>query len=447
MIFAQFHDYIPGSSVPEVYAEALPELQGLAIELRRAAQAELSASAGVPCLFNALAAPCDTITERGVIRLPPLAGVTVEGAPIVADKPVVANNLSLRNEHLLVQIDEAGRISTLTIDNEPIAICPGAGGLYLYPDRPAYFESWDIDRQALSLGQAVTTAPEIMVESELNGLRAALVVRRRVGTASTSTLRYVLEAGSRVLRIEIELDWHECEMLLKLHFKTDYRGTQVRCGSPFGSTLRPQQPGTLAAEAMWEIPASRWMAGTDDGGRRGMFIVAEAKYGFSCDDGDWAVSLVRSPRMTGFEAHRAAYPAALSRVEPPSIYSDQGKHRISLAIGRYEPGGIMEGHPAVLADTLFTRPISYSGRSCSSAMIGITGSQTLVPCWAKPLTVTDWVLRLHEVSGERGAVQLSLAPGWSAQKVDLRDRPCEGPHLTGPIAYRPYEIVSLRIFQ
>lgn len=122
--------------------------------------------------------------------------------------------------------------------------------MYLYADRPAYFEAWDIDRQALSLGQRVISAPEISAETDLNGLRAAWVVRRPIGTSSTSTLRYVLEAGSRVLRIDIALDWHESETLLKLHFKTDYHGTQVRYGTPFGSTLRPQQPGALAAEAM-----------------------------------------------------------------------------------------------------------------------------------------------------------------------------------------------------
>lgn len=336
-----------------------------------------------------------------------------------------------------------GELAELTVDGEPVALVSG-GGMYLYADRPAYFEAWDIDRQALSLGQRVISAPEISAETDLNGLRAAWVVRRPIGTSSTSTLRYVLEAGSRVLRIDIALDWHESETLLKLHFKTDYHGTQVRYGTPFGSTLRPQQPGALAAEAMWEVPASRWMAGTDDGGRYGMFIVTESKYGYGSHDGDWAVSLLRSPRITGFEAHRAAYPASLSRLKSPSIYSDQGDHCISLAIGRYDSSARLEDHPAALADTLFTAPLPYLGHSYSCALQGIDGSQSLIPCWAKPLTVTDWVLRLHEVSGERGAIRLRLAPGWSAQKVDLRDRPI-GAATSDAVAYRPYEIVSLRI--
>jgi alpha-mannosidase len=445
MIFAQFHDYIPGSSVPDVYAEALPELQALARDLRSAAQAELTVNAGVPCLFNPLPLTCEALTARGIIRVPPLAGIAIEEATVIDHSPITVGTRSLSNEHLMVRINGMGEICELTIDKVPIAIRPGTGGLYLYPDRPANFEAWDIDRQALSLGQAVTTAPEISVESDMSGLRAALIVRRSLGTSSSCTLRYVLEAHSRVLRLEILLDWHETETLLKLHFKTDYRGTQVRYGTPFGSVLRPQQPGTPAAEAMWEVPASRWMAGADDGGRCGMFIVTESKYGFACNDGDWAVSLVRSPRMTGFEAHRAAYPASLSRVSPSSIFSDQGTHSISLAIGRYDPNGNSEDLPAALADSLYTQPIPYVGQARSSALVAVVGSQTLVPYWAKPLGAGDWVLRLHEVCGERGNIALQLAPGWSAHRVDLRDVAVEIPRIDAPFCYRPYEIMSLRI--
>jgi len=447
MIFAQFHDYIPGSSIPEVYAEGLPELKQLAEDLRTSALGELTDVAGVPCLFNALPTPCETLTDRGVLRLPPLTGIAIGDATTLALAPIVIGDRTLTNDHVFARIDEMGELAELVVDGQKVALHPGAGGMYLYPDRPANFEPWDIDRQSLSLGQRVATPPDISSETEMNGLRAAWVVRRTLGSASASVVRYVLEAGSRVLRLEIQLDWHEAESLLKLHFRTDYHGTQVRYGTPFGSTLRPQQPGALTAEAMWEVPASRWMAGTDDGGRCGMFIVAESKYGYSSNDGDFAVSLVRSPRMTGFEAHREAYPASLSRLDTRSIYSDQGTHSISLAIGRYESSGTVENHPATLADTLFTPPLPYRGEACSSALLGIDGSQTLVPCWAKPLGETDWVLRLHEVSGERGSIGLRLAPGWSAQKVDLRDRPCGEPTTVESIAYRPYEIVSLRISQ
>jgi pimeloyl-ACP methyl ester carboxylesterase len=404
----------------------------------------LAQPAGVPCLFNPLPITRLAVVDGALVSLPPLAAVAVSEARRTDFSPVDVTDSRISNGIVAATIDESGVLVGVAIDAEPLLLESG-GVLTLYPDRPANFESWDIDLQALGLGETVATPATISVDRDADGLRGSLVVQRKLGQSSSVTQRFTLESGSRVLRIEVELDWRESETLLKLHFATGYRGTHVRCGAPFGSILRPQQPGALAAEAMWEIPASRWIAGTDDGGRRGMFIVTDAKYGLSCDAGDWGVSLVRSPRVTGFDSHREAYPARLSRLEPTSIYSDQGKHSICVAIGRYDSAAAREDHPAALADTLFTRPVQYLGEPRSAGFRGLTGGDTLVPCWAKPVGTDCWVLRLHEVSGEYGSARIDLDPGWTAQRVDLAERPFGGPMVDHRFEYRPYEIVSLMI--
>jgi alpha-mannosidase len=219
MVFAQFHDCIPGSSVPEVYAEALPELLELSQQLRGDALANLAAVDGVACLFNPLAIPVATLTSGGLVRLPALSGIALASAPVMSTAPVVVGEKTLANDYVFARVDEQGDLSELMIDGESIALKAG-GGLVLYPDRAANFEAWDIDRQALSLGLRVTTAPEISLVTEMGGMRAAWLVRRRVGAASHATVRYELETGARLLRILVELDWREPETLLKMHFAT-----------------------------------------------------------------------------------------------------------------------------------------------------------------------------------------------------------------------------------
>ena len=447
MLCAQFHDYIPGSSIPDVYAEGVPELQQLAAALLGEAQLALEAESAreAQCLFNPLPLPYRGVCDGALVQLPALSGLTFAGARLPDPTPVTVAHDLLSNEWVMARIDPSGLLTELVVEGVSLALEPGAGSLVLYPDRAAGFESWDIDRQALDLGVTVETPVAITIERDPENLRAALCCRRRVGRSSTVSQRYVLESGSRVLRIELELDWHEPEALLKLHVKTAYRGSRVLCGAPFGSIQRPQQPGPLAAEAMWEVPASRWLAGTDEGGGCGMFVVTEAKYGFSCRNGDWGLSLLRSPRMTGFEAHRGAYPAGLSRLHCESPHSDLGPHLISLALGRYDPAGPREHHPAWLADALFTKPIAYVGRPIAPPVPVLSGGNTLVPCWAKPLGSPDWVLRLHEVAGVRGALELGLPGGWMAQKVDLSERPRAAPVTDGRVEFKPYEIVSLRL--
>ena len=188
-----------------------------------------------------------------------------------------------------------GGLALLRVDGREVALDQHAGELVLYPDKPASFDPWDFDRSALSLGQPVRCPVKIATEAN------SILVTRKIGRASSATLRYALQPDDSVLRLTVELDWHEEDVLLKLHFPTGYRGREVRCGTPFGSVLRPQLATTPQVEAMWEWPMSRWATVSNDGEREGLFVVTEAKYGVSCRDGNLDVTLLRSPLHVGFE--------------------------------------------------------------------------------------------------------------------------------------------------
>jgi alpha-mannosidase len=440
MVFAQFHDYIPGSAIPEVYAEGLPELAALAKEQTKSARDSLASKSGDRCLFNPLPVSRRAIAGKKLIELPPLSGVSIRDANVVETSSVVARGHSLTNGRVEARLNAQGGLALLRVDGREVALDQHAGELVLYPDKPASFDPWDFDRSALSLGQPVRGPVKIATEAN------SILVTRKIGRASSATLRYALQPDDSVLRLTVELDWHEEDVLLKLHFPTGYRGREVRCGTPFGSVLRPQLATTPQVEAMWEWPMSRWATVSNDGEREGLFVVTEAKYGVSCRDGNLDVTLLRSPLHVGFEEHSKCYEAHLSRLPQPSTkYTDQGKHTIELALGFYELTTPREEQPAVLAETLFTAPVSYRGKPIESAFQGIDGGDTLIPHWAQPLGRDSWVLRLHEVSGQRGHAKLRLASGWRAQKTNLLGEVLGKPLRTNRLPFAPYEIVSLRL--
>lgn len=447
LVFAQFHDYIPGSSVAEVYAEGVPELLRLARQQFRAATAALARPRGDWHVFNPLAQPWrgwvpDRRGRPQWLELPPLGS-----APLVATAQppaqVQVKGRVLDNGRVRVEIGPDGWLRRLTVDGQPLALTgPGALAV-LYPDRPANYESWDIDRQSLDLGQPVRTRPSIRAIKNPAG--AEIVVTRALGRASHLTLRYILHAGEAVLRLEAGVDWHEQHTLLKLHFPTAYRGAQARFGAPFGSIQRGQIPGTPAVDAQWEVPGSRWAAVTDARECHGLALITEAKYGFAARRGELTVSLLRSARITGCDDHRYAAPPGLARHQPASPFSDQGRHVIRLAVGRFAAGGTTERHPAALADSLYTPPLVYRGKPCSAGLQEITGAPTLVPAWAMPHREGGWVLRLHEVAGARGTAGLHLAAGWQARRCALDGTVRPATPADTNIAYGPYEIVSLRL--
>ncbi|PTY07609.1 alpha-mannosidase [Opitutaceae bacterium EW11] len=450
VVFTQFHDCLPGSSVPEVYAETLPELRRIEAEHLSAAASELNRADAktTEAVFNPLPLPWQgwvrkTRTASPVwLEILPLSSAPLVAAP-QSPAPARASRRTLDNGLVRAGFDGHGRLRSLELRGQSVPFSGPAAVPVLYSDTPAAYEAWDIDRNALATGKpAFATAPTVEVREETD--RAVLVVSGKIGRDSTLDLRFVLVAGESVLRIEADLDWHERNTLLKLHFPTRYQGRQARFGAPFGSVLRVQQPGTAAAEAQWEVPASRWAAIADDGEREGLALISEAKFGFAARDGDLSVSLVRGARVVGFDNHDKAAPRVLSRLAGADAFSDQGHHRIRLALAAHDLGAPRREQPAALADLLFCEPLPCSGKGLTAGLLAIDGGESLIPAWAMPVAPGVWVLRLHETCGQRGYATMRLAEGWTATPCSLDGTPLRR-STTTRVHFRPYEIVSLRI--
>jgi len=185
----------------------------------------------------------------------------------------------------------------------------------------------------------------------------------------------------------------------------------------------------------------------------GLFVVTEAKYGFTARDGVLGLSLARSASITCEEEPRRApssHPHALRRTHADPPYSDIGVHRIALAVGRHSAGAHRDDQASALADSLFTPVLSYRGFACSAGFLGLEGGESLQPVWAKPAETGRgaWILRLNEVLGRRGRAKIRLAPGWRGRLVDLSEKPLQ-PSRTlrdkASIEFTPYALLSVKL--
>lgn len=441
LIFSQFHDYIPGSSIREVYVEGLPELNGLAAQALAGAAARLGEG---PLVMNPLplARPATRLKQGQLERilLPPLAAVDAESLPGTPVAAPSAGPLSLQSDRVSVRLTPEGEISALSVDGVPVAIAGSLNQLWIYPDHPHKYPAWDIDRQTLSLGRRLDSPVEVLPAQTGPGT-ASLGFRRRVGQASQLTVTYTLDARHAEVEVELDLDWQEQDALLQAHFPTHYQGRFARFGAPFNSVLRGQQPGAPKDEAMFEACASRWAAVQDDSQSEGLHLITEAKYGMGCRDGDLHVSLVRSVRVTGEDIHhQRIFPEANRDLSPRDPYSDRGRHCIRYALGRFHAALPREAQPGALADLLYT-PTLPAAQAASAGLLALSGGDSLLPTWAKPLPQGAWLLRLHESLGRAGTVTVSLAPGWTLARTQLSEADPQPCGLA--VAFRPYEIVSL----
>jgi alpha-mannosidase len=184
---------------------------------------------------------------------------------------------------------------------------------------------------------------------------------------------------------------------------------------------------------MWEVPGSRWAAVTDDDGT-GLAMVAEAKFGFSCRDGDLGLSLLRAPTE-------------------PDPMADRGRHRLRFAIGAHRDVASAERPTtAASAELLYTPALVTAGGAVAPAPFAWDRLGSLVPSWARPLPGGGFELRLHEVAGRRGTARLVLAS--TASQVVGTDflghrlpgvQPRRGAGRAYDLAYRPYQILTVQV--
>ncbi|MFT3784198.1 MAG: glycoside hydrolase family 38 C-terminal domain-containing protein [Nibricoccus sp.] len=447
LAFAQFHDYIPGSSIWEVYAEGIPELSRLAADADREASTALTgAGVGGTGWFNPFPARRLWVDGGKCFEMPPLSGGPLSSlqSRLVGAPEVSISNL--KNSRVHAVFDAKGGISNLTIDGQSITLGGGGHRLCAYPDHPAKFEAWDVDRNSLVSGFDAQLVGEPIAST--SAMESCVSFTYKIARQSRIVVRYILVAEEAVLRIVYEVDWSDPEMLLKAIFTTKYQGRDARFGAPYGSTLRGQWPGRTIEEAQWEVPASRWMVVMDDAQSEGLAIITECKYGFTVRDGQVGVSLLRSALVTGAEEH----PQIRERPDRPS-HSDLGCQRIQVALARFTSDLPAEYQPALLADLLYTPCLPYSGVEVNAGLKEIIGAPTLVPSWAEPASDRPrWTLRLHETQGRRGVAVIKLHPGWKAARVGM-----DGVLLPNggvvvewsftelSVEYTPYQVVSITI--
>jgi alpha-mannosidase len=405
VIFAQFHDALPGSSIAVVYDQLVPELEQLATQRISTAISELAARSGrEDCLFNALptarralvALPgCSAAAIRcgdavlpvqhldGVphasIPLPALAGVAWTGSDASAPAThMTAGPGFLGSDRAQARFDADGGLVELRIDGELIPLS-AAAGLVLHREGTGG-DAWDIQPQALAA--AVSTCPVPLGRIDQGPVAVRLSGSAALGRRSQARMTWSLVAGLPWLLADLDLDWQEDASWLRFRLPTALRGRQTRFGTPFGSVLRAAQSGDDAQTARWEVPGSRWAAVTDDDGV-GAALISEAKYGWHCGDGTLHLSLLRAP-------------------DSPAPGADRGRQRIRFAIGRHRTLASADAcTTAEAADSLYLPVPGYRGSPTGTAPIELLPGSSLAPAWVLP-----GVLRLHEVSGRRGTACL-----------------------------------------
>ncbi|MDN5570906.1 MAG: glycosyl hydrolase-related protein, partial [Propionibacteriaceae bacterium] len=417
LLYNQFHDILPGSSIAWVHADAEADHAALI------ARAEALIADRMPALTGV--GPAATV--HPVVR--PLADEPDAGAVECDDSA----GFVLDNGLLRIQVDASGHLTGFRTPAGPNLVAPDRawGRLEQLVDIPNNYDAWDIDAYTLSTSTALEPTG---VRCEGDERERRIVVSYRWGSSSAE-VAFVVGAGRRCLGIAVHVDWHEDQQLLKLALPLAMHATTAECGVQFGFVTRPLNANTSWERSRFEVPALRWLRLPE--GRRGVAIASDSTYGWDFartrDSGGGGAttartSLLRSPRI-------------------PDPTCDQGVHDF-----RFEVMPDADLADAVALGLALDNPPRTAPGPIEPLLVPDEANTAFIECVKLADDRSgDVIVRAYESLGERG--ELALTPSFafaSVSRVDLLERPLAGvaaPAVAGGsvrVRLRPFEIVTLR---
>jgi alpha-mannosidase len=276
---AQFHDVLPGTAIPAVYADVAREFDE--------AQA----------LVEHVRASARSVLPRGAARAEP--------APL--EPRAAGDGFVFEGEGFFARVRRDGTLTELRAGGGANLV-RRAARLALYADRPRHYDAWNLDRGYRRRPRRVRATGCELVDG-------ALEVRYAFGE-SLAVARFSAAAGRPFLRLDVAVDWRERHAILRVENELRFAARRLRFGSPHGAVERPAAPRTRAERAKFEAPGQRFARA--DGPAGGVALLALDTYGWSAERlrGVTALghSLLRAPTWPDPGADRGEHAFALGFV-------------------------------------------------------------------------------------------------------------------------------------
>jgi len=479
VLFNQFHDILPGTSIPGVFVTANQEWRAaLATAESIIARALTALVTAIDCspapvkkaqpwiVFNTLnwarseavelivpAGTWQVFDSRGQ-RLPSqrtAAGtllVAVRDIPALgyatiwlqarasddeqeAIAPATGQIWQLENDYLRVIIDsETGDLASLFDKRLGRELLSGPGNaLQFFRDQGQYWDAWNIDPayEQYPLPAAQLTRIDWL---ERGPVRSRLRVVRQF-QQSTFQQDYSLRADSPVLEIATAVDWQEQHVVVKAAFPLNLEADWATYEIPCGAIARTTKPATPAERAKWEVCGQRWADLTDNSGEYGVSLLNDCKYGFDHQPGRLRLTLLRAPQWPHPDCDRgrhhctyALYPHAGSW---PAAQTPRAAAALNLPL-RACPQSSLATHPH-----LPPRASLLAVNNDTAMLLALKRSED---------EAATFIVRLYESAGQAGRLTLG---GWLAPQVvgavDLLERSRD----EASDRLRPWQILSLAL--
>jgi alpha-mannosidase len=425
----EFHDILPGSSIPEVYmdserelGETLEAVRGMKDEILKNKAADSKNYVSVfnpseherPCVFE-----LETENGEGWVLQPEFGEklipmLTHDGkasyncheimAPfatlrffkekrvkLVADE--VSKNFEFENFHYRAQVMDDGSIQVYNKETEKYLFREAGNILRLYEDVPMFWDAWDT---AVNYEHYTLDFDSVEVDVIESTPAGKVIEVTYTIEESTVVQRYIFKEEEARIDIENDIDWHHRRVMLKADFETTLLSRKATFDLGAGFIERATHKNTDRELARFEMPGHRWI----DLSERdfGVSLLNNGKYGYSVEDNCLSLTLLRSPIN-------------------PSVFADEGRHSFTYSIFAHYSSDLEE---TVKEARNLNRPLTvFDGvvHNLGKEIGDLDESSLHIMC-LKTAATGGTVLRVCETLGSRDSATLSFK-GLSFEKVYL----------------------------
>jgi alpha-mannosidase len=488
VLFNQFHDILPGSSIPQVFVDANRGWEAAKQSASEHLQAALEAittaitqpTAPTPTsqpvvVFNSLNWQRSELVEVGIpdthhhwqmttstgeeltVQINPqepaklwfMAEVPAIGyrlfwltpeqkVPPENAKPI-PNHWILENQFLKVEIDEdTGELKQIYDKVTQRQVLAGPGNqLQFFTDKGQYWDAWNIDpdyEQHLLPSATLESITWLSWEP----LQQRLRVQHRFGQ-SQFCQDYILDIDSPYLKISTTVDWQESQVLLKTAFPLTVTAAVATYEIPCGAIQRPTLPNLhleSREQAKWEVPALHWADLSEAplcSQGYGVSLLNDCKYGYDAQPSQLRLTLLRSPNWPDPGCDRTQHQFTYA------IYPHQGSWQAARTTHR--------GYELNRPLRVLTLPTAHAepGRLPPRSQFLTVEAENLILMALKQAEEDphQWIMRWYECHGESASIPVTHPLHLDhLHPVDLLERSL--PELTSPQnQISPWQVVSI----
>jgi alpha-mannosidase len=342
----------------------------------------------------------------------------------------------MENEFVGLKVDsKTGCITSLLNKRDGHeALAPGACGnlLQTFVDKPKEYDAWNIDANFEDHMWDLKDAEEVKL-IENTPVRAVIRVKKKFQN-STFVQDICMYPGVPRVDVNMQVDWHEKHILLKVAFPVSVQSNYATYEIPFGNIQRPTTRNTPEEKAMFEVPALRWGDLSDT--NHGLSVLNASKYGYDAKGNVIRLSLLRSPAS-------------------PDAHADEGFHEFTYALyphtgdwkaGETERRGFELNFPLIPVTTEARQGVLPASHSFAQ----IEPGNVILTAVKKAEDSAALIFRFFEFEGKTSEVRLHFPEAATqAAQVNLmekQDAPLSlqdgGKETT--VTVHPFEIVTVK---